>query len=48
VTWGTLAVGSWRLAGSEKVFTLASDAETIFLEGADGIQMVDAGKLSHG
>jgi hypothetical protein len=29
------------------VFALASDAKTSFLEGADGIQMVDAGKLSH-
>jgi hypothetical protein len=48
VTLGKLAVDSWRLAGSEKVFTLASDAETSFLEGADGIQMVDAGKFSHG
>jgi hypothetical protein len=48
VTWGTLAVDSRRLAGSDNVFTLASDAETSFLEGADGIQMVDARKFSHG
>ena len=27
------------------VFTLASDAKTSFLEGADGIQMVDAGSF---
>jgi hypothetical protein len=32
----------------DNVLALASNAKTGFLEGADGIQMVDAGKLSHG
>jgi len=34
--------------GHDDVLALASDAKAGFLEGADGIQMVDARKLPHG